>query len=268
MFLYDAVKVHDHLYLLREYLGENLAMSMPLVIGEKRAALIDTGLGAAGELKQYVKTFTSLPLTVLCTHGHCDHIGGAALFDEVYLSPDDDALIANALSVKSRMQCVESAADSKKKIDYIRAHMVPPAPLTYHKLREGDRFDLGGVVLETLALPGHTAGSVVFLDERDGCVFAGDSVTDMPWLFLAESLPISQYLSALERFESRSAGLARIYSGHNTAPFARAILADLKQACRDLLAGVKPVPFTTFAGDAYAYSCGKVQIIYDTGRCY
>ena len=188
------------------------------------------------------------------------------MFDPVYLSADDDALIAGALSADTRMSCVTAMADSAAKSAYIREHMVPPQPLSYLPLREGDRFDLGGGVLEALAFPGHTPGSVVFLDERDDCVFAGDSVTDMPWLFLPESLTVSRYLESLTRFAAKSARLSQIYPGHSITPFARSILDDLRQGCLELLAGAAKVPFTTFAGDAYSHVCGKVNLIYDPDK--
>ena len=59
-----------------------------LVIGKRKAALIDTGFGL-GDLKAFVRTFTDLPIIVLCTHGHLDHIGGNSQFDEVYICPED-----------------------------------------------------------------------------------------------------------------------------------------------------------------------------------
>ncbi len=188
MQLYRTHKIHDNLYILEEYLGDHLAMTMPLVIGENRAALIDTGLGSNRTLPAFIKTITDLPITVLCTHGHCDHVGAVPLFDDVYLCPADAPLLEDAMKVSSRMACVNASSDSEEKISYIKKHMVPPSPLSYHALHEGDTFELGGVCLEALAFPGHTPGGMVFLDQRDGCIFTGDSVTDMPWLFLKESM--------------------------------------------------------------------------------
>ena len=61
---------------------------MYLVVGEEKAALIDTGMGFPG-LRQLVERLTDKPVIVLNTHGHLDHIGGNDEFDCIYLHPDD-----------------------------------------------------------------------------------------------------------------------------------------------------------------------------------
>ena len=53
-----------------------------LVLGEDKAALIDTGNGI-GDIKALVDRLTNLPVTVLNTHTHGDHIGGNHQFREV-----------------------------------------------------------------------------------------------------------------------------------------------------------------------------------------
>lgn len=59
-----------------------------LVEGSKKAVLIDTATGA-GDLKAYVESLTSKPIEVILTHGHCDHAGGAAGFETVWLHKND-----------------------------------------------------------------------------------------------------------------------------------------------------------------------------------
>ena len=54
-----------------------------LILGEKRAALFDTGLGI-GDIKPVVLSLTSLPVVVLNSHTHNDHVGGNWEFSEIY----------------------------------------------------------------------------------------------------------------------------------------------------------------------------------------
>ena len=46
-----------------------------LLCGTEKAVLIDTGLGVAN-IKDIVDSLTTLPVVVVTTHVHCDHIGG------------------------------------------------------------------------------------------------------------------------------------------------------------------------------------------------
>ncbi len=61
---------------------------MYLLIGEERALLIDTGFGMT-RLDDAVKEITDLPVTVVNTHGHYDHVGNNALFSDIYMSEKD-----------------------------------------------------------------------------------------------------------------------------------------------------------------------------------
>jgi glyoxylase-like metal-dependent hydrolase (beta-lactamase superfamily II) len=63
-----------------------------LFVGDDRAALVDTGTGI-GKIRELVQTLVDLPIVVLTTHVHWDHIGGHGLFDERLVhSPDADWL--------------------------------------------------------------------------------------------------------------------------------------------------------------------------------
>ena len=55
-----------------------------LVEGDKRALLIDTGLGAV-DMQSEIAELTSLPYDVVNTHGHGDHTGGNIYYPAVYM---------------------------------------------------------------------------------------------------------------------------------------------------------------------------------------
>ena len=53
-----------------------------LIIGQDRAALIDTGCGI-GDLRTAVKAVTDKPIVVINTHTHPDHLGSNHQFDQI-----------------------------------------------------------------------------------------------------------------------------------------------------------------------------------------
>ena len=50
--------------------------------------MIDTMIGYE-DVHAVVRTLTDLPLVVVNTHGHCDHIYGNIYFEEAYIHPKD-----------------------------------------------------------------------------------------------------------------------------------------------------------------------------------
>lgn len=67
-----------------------------LLLGEERAALIDTGLGI-DHIKRITDQLTDLPIIVLSTHVHADHIGSHAQFDTIYVHQDDADWLINGI---------------------------------------------------------------------------------------------------------------------------------------------------------------------------
>ena len=53
-----------------------------LLCGTEKAVFIDTGLGV-GNIREIVDSLTSLPVTVMTTHVHWDHIGGHRYFEKI-----------------------------------------------------------------------------------------------------------------------------------------------------------------------------------------
>lgn len=69
----------DHVFVLQT---EPFGMNVGLVIGSERALVIDTGAGPgqAARLLEAVRSLTDLPLSVVNTHSHYDHVFGNAFF--------------------------------------------------------------------------------------------------------------------------------------------------------------------------------------------
>ena len=132
-----------------------------LIHTDDGVVLIDTLYGPfAGQLIENIKaTGTDLAdiKYVLMTHGHFDHVGGAAA-----LKP----LLPNAAFVMTQEgwdEAVKSARDSESSR---RAwSMISPEVV----VKDGDTIELGGNSFRVIETPGHTWGTASYLyDVRDG----------------------------------------------------------------------------------------------------
>lgn len=206
--------------MLRFTTGEAWDLNCYVIIGSQRAYLIDTGRGMddARALDDAVRTLTALPLTVINTHYHWDHIWGNALFA-------DRPILAH---YACRELCVADYALSMANPAVHpggEAPLLPPNVLVCGELR----FPCDAVRI--FPVRGHTRDGLCVLDEEDGVLYAGDNVGDAPESPLPEleDSP-EQYalsLDAMERFP-----FALIASGHNLPmprSFIERIRAELSQ---------------------------------------
>ena len=176
-----------------------------LVIGEKKAAVIDAGYGFS-DLQRFVRQITDKPLVLLLTHGHFDHAPGLGYFDcDIYLHPADQEVLNRHLQSE-----IMGAAFSAPKIERIVMPWHRPIDKDFSveallalqdkkilNLADGMEFDLGGLTLRAIHLPGHTKGSVGFLLPEKKLLFAGDAVNGNLFLQLPESTMLSEYIRTL-----------------------------------------------------------------------
>lgn len=132
------------------WLGSGNVMSsesMYLLEGAEKAILIDAGT-TIPNLDKVVAKITSKPVTLVLTHVHPDHAGAVGCFDEVWISPGDTVFMPDFMP------------DYTGKVNY---------------LADGQKFELGGRTIEAYFTPGHTPGSVTFLEIGTDRGFCGDS---------------------------------------------------------------------------------------------
>ncbi len=76
---FTVEEIDSSTYAISEY-GHWEETHCYLLCGSRCAVLIDTGLGVSN-IKKVVDRLTALPVSVLTTHVHWDHIGGHKYFD-------------------------------------------------------------------------------------------------------------------------------------------------------------------------------------------
>lgn len=207
-----------------------------LLIGEEKAALIDTGLGI-DNIKRITDQLTELPIIVLTTHVHWDHIGSHGEFEDIFVHKDEKDWIVNGIKGLSIEQI-------RKDVSRDITIPTPKAfnPVTYTPftgiptwvLKDGDKIELGNRTLSIFHTPGHSPGHISILDESTGYLFTGDLLYDGTpiYAFFPTTDPI-KLVESLKRI-SNLPNVTKIYGGHNTLGLAPSILEDVRYAVEHL----------------------------------
>lgn len=166
-----------------------MGVCMTLLAGQARALLIDTGYGLE-DVSAFVRTLTSLPLTVLLTHHHHDHALGARWFSQTLMFPEDAEAFPLYTGEAQRRRVLEQAQAKGLSADgdFLSAAIPLPLPLAESPI------DLGGMTAHVFRCPGHTPGSaVVWVPER-ALLLTGDAWNPCTWVFFPEALPVHEHL--------------------------------------------------------------------------
>ena len=234
-----------------------------LVEGEERACLIDAGAGVA-DMAAVVRSLTDKPLTVLITHAHADHVGGAVWFREAYIHPLDLKSGYDCMRAYQRAYFLYSHQYKRK------THNVPYSAALQrdfrtklHTLNEGDVFDLGGRTIETYFTPGHTHGSVSFRDSLTGALFTGDNVNPMVTLHFPRADSVKVWLDGAKKTLGLLSPGALLHVGHGEMPLdAEAVKTLIGWGEEILAAGNKTPNKTVTKRGEVKFPC----IVYKSGK--
>ncbi len=134
--------------------------------GSRQCLVVDPGLEPERILQQLQES-RLVPAAILNTHGHSDHIAGNAALKRRW--PECPLVIGEADSAK--------LADPQQNLSAMFGFQLvsPPPDVT---VRDGQVYSAAGLELRVLAIPGHSAGHVVYvIDDRvPAAAFVGDVI--------------------------------------------------------------------------------------------
>jgi glyoxylase-like metal-dependent hydrolase (beta-lactamase superfamily II) len=214
-----------------------------LIVGDERALLFDTGMGIS-DVKKVVAEFTRLPIVVLNSHTHDDHVGGNWEFSTIY-GMDTDFTRANARGSRVDAQAEitpDQICGALPQGFDAKAYATRPWKIAAYT-HDGDRFDLGGRTLEVIATPGHTPDAISLLDRANGLLFTGDTYYPAPiWLFRPET-DLDAYAASIRRLAALAPQVKVVMGAHNIPVASPTVLARLVLAFDAVRAGkIKPAP--------------------------
>lgn len=216
---YDVQEIAAGIYKINEY---NLS-TMFVINGSERALVLDCGVGV-GDFKAVVEKLTGgKPYDLVLTHGHVDHAGGRGQFEKLYVSPADFSEVPKAtLFYRKFYIFVMRYLMFFKCITYKKAVMkkVETEP-EYVPVAEGDKFELGGKTIKVFECPGHTVGSLCFLDEQEKILFSGDCFNPLLLMFLPHATTIESYINTVQKVITID-GYDKLWASHLASPLTRA----------------------------------------------
>jgi glyoxylase-like metal-dependent hydrolase (beta-lactamase superfamily II) len=210
-----------------------------LVVGQKRAALIDTGTGI-GNLKKVVSKLTDFPVSVILTHEHYDHVAAAYRFKDIAVFDNADAL-----------RVLKAGRDNASLQKYLKEeYLWKPLPKDFDPgtwtipsmeptrlLHDGDMIDLGGRKLEVIYTPGHSPGSICLLDRENRILFTGDHFSPGPLYAHPPDVNIHDYIKSNKKLVHRIAEYDYVCSGHNEPWVRSEVIPRVEKAFADIFAG-------------------------------
>lgn len=234
---FEVYRVGDGVFAIAEPYQFQEVISY-LIVGSQRAMLFDTGLGI-GSIARVVAELSHLPVTVLNSHTHFDHVGGNVEFDRV-LAMDIEYTRANASGFSHAVVAGEVAPRA-----FCRG--VPPGfdPDLYHTrayrpsefITDGHTIDLGERELRVLHIPGHTPDAVALFDPATGSLFTGDSFYKGPIWLLAPETDLAAFESSVVRLADLVPRLRTLHPAHNEAVSSPEMLLRLREAIVSIRAG-------------------------------
>ncbi|MBR3396704.1 MAG: MBL fold metallo-hydrolase [Lachnospiraceae bacterium] len=220
---FTCEKLSDHVYRIIDA----LEVASYLVIGTKEACLIDTCPGA-GNIKEYVESITSLPLTVVVSHAHMDHCGGAGFFDKVYMKKSD---MTSLVKHKSRSFRAEFFNEHLGGLSLTPEDFLPVPDEVFVDFPDNTVLDLGGATVELLPFPGHTPGMTCPLIPEDRILIIGDACDDNVLLFDQFASTVSEYKRNLQEMIGRKDSYDKILGNHGNFEYPMELLENVLESC-------------------------------------
>ena len=207
-----------------------------LVAGTERALLIDTGWGT-GSLPDLITSLTPLPVDVVNTHGHRDHISGNPQFPEVYIHINDLPLV-----------------------DETSTHYIP--------IHDGYIFDLGERQIRVIRVAGHSPGSICLLDTKTRILFSGDTPRPGPiWLHLETSLSVHEFTRGLKHLLKFADSFDTIAPSHGKPEPVGSQLVELLTLGERIVSGeISGKPHQSRFGECLLAEYGNAAILYQADR--
>lgn len=232
---FTVKQIAQNTYAISEY-GHWEKVHSFLLVGDTTTLLIDTGLGI-DNLKRITDQLTTLPITVVTTHVHWDHIGSHSQYEEIYV---------HALEADWLINGIKGLPITQIRHDIAR-DITLPTPKTFQPetfkpfqgtptklLQDGDMIDIGNRTIQIIHTPGHSPGHICLYDYETAFLFTGDLLYEGTiFAFYPSTNPVD-LVRSLHKITNFSP-INQIYGSHHTLGLSPTIQKEVKYAIQYLI---------------------------------
>ncbi|MFT4861626.1 MAG: glyoxylase-like metal-dependent hydrolase (beta-lactamase superfamily II) [Pseudohongiellaceae bacterium] len=212
---FQVYRISDGVYGIYED-GQLEEVISYLIVGDASALLFDTGIGV-GDIASIVAQLTELPVAVLNSHSHYDHVGGNHFFAKIY----GTGLEYSQQRSKGRANAQVAEFISEGWVwkplpagTTVSNYTSKPFTVTDF-VSDSQVIDLGGRVLEVILVPGHTPDALVLLDRDNRLMFMGDTFYPATLYAHTGDANFLDYVSSAEKLSQYQFSVDYILPAHN-----------------------------------------------------
>lgn len=241
----EIIEIAPHTWCVSEYKLVNFF----ILEGKENSLLIDTGCGI-GNVQEDALRVTEKPLSIALTHGHFDHCGGIKSFATCFMHADDDTDTTRNHYLNGAQMCrwyIENRVPIRFPGEGHMEALLAQAPtennhtfFSYTPLEDGSMIDLGDRLVEAIHTPGHSNGSVCFLDKNARILFSGDTVNNS---IIIPNKPEGTekeqriYLKSLKKLWNRQSEFDQLAIGHDGILVDKKLIQDYIHLEEAILSG-------------------------------
>lgn len=228
---FTVEKIDDATYAISEYKHWEETHCY-LLNGRYSSLLIDTGLGV-GNIKKVVDNLTNLPIKVVTTHVHWDHIGGHKYFDNIGVyETEKDWINTNfpiPLSVV-KMNLLKEPCEFPKEFDS-EQYQIYQGQISF-LLHENDVISLGDRNIKVIHTPGHSPGHICFYEIERNYLYSGDLIYEGTLDAFYPSTNPYQFMNSVKKMKELA--VKKVLPAHHVLHISPDLIYDIDKGFTEL----------------------------------
>jgi glyoxylase-like metal-dependent hydrolase (beta-lactamase superfamily II) len=209
-----------------------------LILGSERALLLDTGMGI-GDMRALIRELTQLPIEVINTHTHGDHLGDNWEFEHILglANPYTQSHVDGSTHAAEAFEVTPDALCGTLPVGFDTAsYRVRPFHIT-DTVADGSVIDLGRRRLEVLEIPGHAPDAIALFDAEHGSLFTGDTFYEGPIYVFGQGSDFRAFTRSVDRLAALRPRVRTLFPAHNLPVSDPELLVRLRDAVHAIAAG-------------------------------